>query len=306
MLHVVNGDETARRLAPVALAGELLVWRDILVEGPVAPGLEGDPLAVARAPWLARRLGIRAEEYLAGARAHMAGLARAAESDELVLWFEQDLFCVANLAYLAAWIVRTPPRGRVCLVFPAEPLGTADAATLLALFEGRRPLDGAAIAAAAEWWAGFTASDPRHFAPAGETLPFLGRARALHLARFPATGTGLGSVEAAALATLSETPRRFADVFRDTMADERMRGHGMGDVQLAAYLDALSTGPAPLVTITGDERRFALTATGRAVREGARDRLDAQTMDWWLGGVHLQGRHSAWRWHQRTGGLISA
>ena len=38
MLHVLNGDATAAVFAGASLTGERLVWRDILVEGPVAAG----------------------------------------------------------------------------------------------------------------------------------------------------------------------------------------------------------------------------------------------------------------------------
>jgi hypothetical protein len=41
--------------------------------------------------------------------------------------------------------------------------------------------------------------------------------------------------------------------------DERMRGHGMSDLQLAAHLNALADGPAPLGTITPND---AVTAGG--------------------------------------------
>jgi hypothetical protein len=54
-------------------------------------------------------------------------------------------------------------------------------------------------------------------------------------------------------------PRAFPDVFRTAARDERIRGHGMSDLQLAAHLNALADGPAPLVTITPDD---AVTAHG--------------------------------------------
>ena len=61
--------------------------------------------------------------------------------------------------------------------------------------------------------------------------------------------------------------RPFSDVFRDASGDERMRGHGMSDSQLAAYLRAL-TEPTPLATIA--DTSILITAEGRAVRDGAR------------------------------------
>ena len=312
MLHIVNGDATVAKLGPVALPGEISVWRDLLIEGPVDANLAVDAFAARRAPWLARRLGIEADRYADHARAQAEGLARAPAHDEIVLWFEQDLFCVANLAYLATWLRRARAAGRVSLIFPAEPLGNTDTPVLAALFAARRPFTGDAMGQAASWWDAYASPDPRALdAIARGPLPFLDAAARLHRSRFPSLGTGLGAVEAAALAVLEETPRTIAETFRDATRDERMRGHGMGDVQFAGHLHALADGPMPLVAIDGAPRasdlqtqRVTRTAVGRAVRDGARDRLDAQPLDWWLGGVHLEGRETAWRWDPDTARLV--
>jgi hypothetical protein len=312
MLHLVNGDATRAQLDPMALPGNVLVWRDILVEGPVDASLDIAALAARRAPWLARRLGIPADRYVDGARAQAAGLARAVDHNEIVLWFEQDLFCVANLAFLASWLRRSRHTGRVSLIFPVEALGETDRERLAALYADRRPFTPDAIAHAAAWWDAYVSTDPRAFdaIPAGP-LPFLAAAGRLHCARFPWTPTGLGAVEAAALAVLEDAPRPFAEVFRDASRDERMRGHGIGDVQLAGYLHALADGPTPLVAIGGvpgaadlHAQPVASTAVGRAVRDGARDRLETQALDWWIGGVHLEGRE-AWRWDPDTARLVA-
>jgi hypothetical protein len=312
MLHIVNGDATVEKLGPAALPGEVLVWRDLLVEGPVDAALDVEAFAHRRAPWLARRLGIAADRYTEHARALAEGLAQAVAHDEIVLWFEQDLFCVANLGYLAAWLRRTAAGRRVSLVFPPDPLGTTDPAALAALFTARRPFTDGAMAHAAGWWEAYASPDPRALeAMAGGPLPFLDVAARLHRARFPSLRSGLGSVEAAALDALEAAPRTVAEVFRAAARDERMRGHGMGDVQFAGHLHALADGPAPLVTIDGapgdadvHAQRVASTAAGRAVRDGGRDRLDAQPLDWWLGGVHLHGREVVWRWDPQAARLV--
>jgi hypothetical protein len=303
LLHVVNGDATVARLQPLSLQGDVLVWRDILVEGPVTAGVGIESLATWRAPWLAQRFGIAEDAYAATGAAEARGLATAASHDEVVLWFEQDLFCVANLAFLADWIERTRPTAKISLIFPAAPLGESDTAMLAALFAHRRPFDGLEVAAS--WWRGFCAADPRALEETPATVPFLDRARNLHFSRFPDVMTGLGAVEAAVLGALAAESEPFDTLFRAVTQDATMRGLGMGDVQLAGHMAALATGPTPLVTIDGAPGiteaafrtwRIGITETGRAVRRGALDRFDAQPLDWWLGGVHIEGRDSAWRW----------
>lgn len=309
MLHIVNGDATVARLAPLALPGDTLVWRDILVEGPVAPDVEVDALAAQRAPWLARRLGIDARDYVASGRAQAEGLARAAAHEELVIWFEQDLFCVVNLCHLAAWLERVPPPARVSLVFPSAPLGTTESARLATLFAERAPFTTAQITEAATWWRVYAAADPMTSTGGGGALAFLDTAWRLHLERFPSIRNGLGAIEARALATLDDSARTVADVFHETSRDERMRRHGLGDVQLAAYLRALADGGTPLVRLTDEgsdltRMTVRITEDGRAVRAGTRDRFDLQSIDWWIGGVHLEGQQAAWRWDEASRQLV--
>jgi hypothetical protein len=310
MLHIVNGDATVARLAPLALPGDTLVWRDILVEGPVAPDVAVDALAVQRAPWLARRLGIDAQDYIASGRAQADGLTRALAHEELVLWFEHDLFCIVNLCHLAAWLERARPRARVSLVCPRAPLGTTESARLAELFAARAPLTGMQIVQAAGWWRAYAATDPSASSGGDGALAFLDTAWRLHLERFPSVWNGLGAIEAMALAGLDDTARTVADVFREAARDERMRRHGLGDVQFAAYVRALAEGGTPLVRL-GDEgsdltrMTVRITDEGRAVRAGTRDRLALQSIDWWFGGVYLEGRHAAWRWDDASSRLVA-
>jgi hypothetical protein len=319
MLHVVNGDATAARLAPAALPGDVLVWRDILVEGPVEAETDIAVLAERRAPWLARRFGIAADRYVESGHAQAAGLARASGHEEIVLWFEQDLFCVANLGHLAAWLERARPAARVSLVFPPDPLGSMTAQALAARFAERPPFIARDVARAASWWRALCApAPPSRVETAGDgALTFLARAWELHLARFPSTSTGLGVVEAAGMDAVGNGTRAFADVFRAASADGRIRGHGMSDLQLAASLHALADGPSPLVRIRaggraepglGEDRirawEISVTEAGQAVRDGRRDRMQAQALDWWLGGVRLEGQRTRFRWNERTERLI--
>src|SRR5262249_1467874 len=143
MLHLLNGDSTRTVFARAGLAGDVLVWRDILVEGPVT--VDGDvvPALDARVAFLAERLGIVREDYARRARGQTAGLGTAKGHDEVVLWFEQDLFCAVNLWRLLDWFVRHPVQ-RLSLVYPslddARGLGAVGPERLAAWFAERVPV----------------------------------------------------------------------------------------------------------------------------------------------------------------------
>ena len=176
MLHLLNGDATAS-VFPPSLPGERAVWRDILVEGP--PVDDG----AARARWLAPRLGIAVEDYERTWRDGQALLARAAACDEIVLWFEQDLFCAVNLWFVLS---RLPPAAVVSLVFPPlddafAGLGTLSPDDFAPLFADRRRLDPAGRADAVALWSAYADSDPTGLTRLDPRLPFGREAALLHL-----------------------------------------------------------------------------------------------------------------------------
>ena len=225
------------------------------------------------------------------------GLAGALRHDEIVLWFEQDLFCAVNLWYVLAWLARRPAAAQLTLVYPpvdeVKGLGVRAPAQLAALFTERRLVTPHALALGRRAWEAYTDRDPHAAAALAETetdaLPFVRDAFRLHCARFPSIATGLNEVETATLASLERGAMRFGELFRTVTADPRGARHGMGDVQFAACVRGL----VPLVSMSGSDvtaAEIAVTALGREVLAGHRDWPSVRALDVWLGGVHLRGR----------------
>jgi hypothetical protein len=87
MLHVTNGDSAVRALAAAGIL-DALPWRDILHEGPV-PKVDDATLRRTRAHFLAKVLGLDRAQVLRELEERDERLATA---DEVVLWFESDLY----------------------------------------------------------------------------------------------------------------------------------------------------------------------------------------------------------------------
>jgi hypothetical protein len=293
VLHILNGDATAA-VFPAALPGDRAVWRDILMEGPAVR--DGH----VRATWLAPRLGVTAAEYERGWRDGMQTLARAAGDDEVVLWFEQDLFCAANLWFI---LDSLPATTSARLVFPAlgrtfAGLGTLAVDEFLPMFEARTPLGPAEREEATALWRAYASGDPTTLPRTAGALPFRREAVRLHLGRFPSTLHGLDEVETATLHELTAGSRGFVELFQ-TVTDSAspLRQLGMGDVQYAAALRDLE----PLVAIEHRDApcrdwRLSLTGTGADVLAERLDGLAPRALDRWLGGVHLRPGSRTWRW----------
>jgi hypothetical protein len=314
VLHVLNGDETRRVFERTGVAGDAVVWRDILVEGPVssADG-EAVPALEARVTFLAERLAIDPHVYTRGAREQATALEAARAHDEVVLWFEQDLFCAVNLWRLLDWFAQRPPAPKLSLVYPSTEemrgLGAVAPERLAALFAERAPVTEATLALGRRAWAAYASADPLDTTPLVDddqpALPFVRGGFRCHLGRFPSLANGLNELETATLAVLRRAPRHFAELFREVSAHPRIRRHGMGDIQFAAAVRGLT----PLVrAIGGDvmEAELEITQAGRDVVAGDTDWLGLRPIDTWLGGVRLVEGAPLWRWDGARGRLVSA
>jgi hypothetical protein len=313
MLHVLNGDAAQAVFARAGLPGAHMVWRDILVEGPVVASRDAIPALDARLPFLAERLGIDRETYARGAHEQARALDAARAQDEVVLWFEQDLFCAVNLWRLLDWFAAHAPALRLSLVYPSTDdlhgLGSAEPERLAALFAGRTPVTDAALALGRRAWAAYAGADPLEIVPLLEgddtALPFVRGAFRCHLGRFPSVASGLNEVETAMLALLRRGAQDFGALFRAVSAHPRVRRHGMGDVQLAAAARGLD----PLLRVSGGDVMHAeleITPLGRDVVAGETDWLRVRPIDTWLGGVHLVPGRPTWRWDGARGRLVPA
>ena len=313
MLHLLNGDATRTVFEGAGVPGEVTVWRDILVEGPVSLDDAAVPALAARQAFLAGRLGIDPGAYGRGAHEQAAALEAARHHDEVVLWFEQDLFCAVNLWRLLDWFARHPPLPRLSLVYPATAtvrgLGELAPTGLADLFARRTPVTADMLDIGRRAWMAYVSPDPLHAVPLLDAdegaLPFVRGAFRCHLGRFPSLASGLNEVETVTLTVLRRGPRGFGDLFGEVSAHPDVRPHGMGDVQLTAVVRGLAPLLGPGADTDLQHARFELTECGRDVLAGDVDWLGVRPIDTWLGGVRLVGAAPAWRWDVARGRLIA-
>lgn len=273
-LHVTNGDVIAPAVA--AAAGvpldAIVAWRDVLHDGPVPAGLDPDELAVVRAAHLAARGWTGESEALAQLRERDARLAAHPPDEEVVLWFEDDLYDQLQLAQICDRLAGRP--GLVSLVaLSHEPV--ADLRPALA--ERRRIVpEGSAFAA-------LRSPDPR----AWESVPAFARL----LEELPDAQTGLSRLEAEILDALAERPLDAHELFGRVSALEQPPW--IADLPLWGIADDLD----PLVAWTDSggagPPRYGLTPAGEAVRTGGVRRPPIAR---WIGGVELGPDRPAWAW----------
>jgi len=317
ILHVTNGDSAIGQLASAGFPAPHLSWLDVLHEGPV-PAVPPDELRERRAWFIAACGWDDVDRARAALAARDRTLDRAKDHEEVVLWFEHDLFDQLQLLDVLTRLERADlPDGAVSLVQAAQYLGQLDGGTLRSLFARRQPLTAEVLAFASNQWAAFTSSDPRALAAAAarETtdLPFVAPALRRLLEEFPAPQTGLSRCERQALEAFT-SPRSLGDAFGQAREEPTF----LGDTVFAWHLERLSGHPAPLLRLEGGtmirvprepngsmrsfwSQRAELTDDGRAVLAGDHDQIRLRRVDRWIGGVHLCEQLGMWRWDRSRG-----
>jgi hypothetical protein len=303
VVHVVNGDYTAQNLAETELPGEIVVWADALDQGPLLAAGD-DAHRVARADFLADASGGDAraiERQLAGWDAAVDSAAQSA--DEIVLWYEHDLFDQLALVRLLARLTSRPRKATLSMVsidhhpevLDFKSLGQLEAPQLAGLWPRRTPIGGEALDEAAAAWPALCASDPRavaYLARRVKALPFLGAALHRWLDDLPATGSGLTRTEAELLRAIARGAGTVAAALTEMQASDRI--YLVTDVVVRRTASRLAAQKILSTDFAGGAP--AITELGESIRQGRADRVATLGIEDWRGGVHLSGKGPMWRW----------
>lgn len=303
-LHVTNGDSVLHTWRKAGLLGTHLAWRDALHEGPVPGTMPLDALSRVRADYLASRGHGNAIKLHHDFEKRDALIARANQFEEVVLWFEHDLYDQLQLLQILAVLhERGIGAGAVQLVQSEQYLGMLSADEIMALFPKRRFLTSAMADAAARTWRAFTAEDPPELvtlsARSVAGFPFLAPALKRLCEEFPSADTGLSRTQKHLLEACAQGARSREDLFRRSQAREE--ASFLGDSGCYAHIDDLAAEPAPLLSPL--ETGYELTVLGRRVLAGDADWLEHQPLDRWIGGTHLTAQND-WRWNEASERMV--
>ena len=296
MLIITNGDLAAAAIAKAGIEGEVLPWRDVLHDGPVPADLSLDELAVVRARFLADADWGPFEEIHAAFRERDERLARAFADDEVVLWFEHDLYDQLQLLQVTDWFAdpdRRPPQ--LTLVCHDHFVSTATTEQLQTDYSGRLPVTDDQVTLASQAWAAVRSPTPEPWVDLLqqdlEALPFLGSAIERLLEELPGRD-GLARSERQVLQVIADGAQNPQAAFVAAQPLEEVTY--LGDASFFRYLERLASGSAPLLSRDGD--RLGLSEVGRAVLDGREDYVRVGSLQRWVGGVRLS-RDNVWRWN---------
>ena len=97
MLHILNGDATRPQFERSAIAGDIMIWREMLVEGPALYPLLSEVWFETRRNFINQAYKPDDISQVNGMRLEFEKLLELSAHEEIVLWFEYDLFCQINM-----------------------------------------------------------------------------------------------------------------------------------------------------------------------------------------------------------------
>src|SRR5262249_12137265 len=210
IVHVCNGDSTADSLSLADLPGEIRVWADALDQGPLLPVDDEQHWKVRGEYWKSRG----ASESDGRLAAYDQGVDEAAGAEELILWFEHDLFDQLALIRLLSRLARRGLPAQLTIVsidrHPEIPnflgLGELRPEQLAELWPRRTPLSRDALDEAITAWIAVTSAQPRpppSLTRRVKAMPSLAGALERQLEEYPDPQSGLSRTERQVLAAIA-------------------------------------------------------------------------------------------------------
>ncbi|MEC0307805.1 sigma-70 family RNA polymerase sigma factor [Paenibacillus lautus] len=329
MLHIVNGDSVGDKLKQGNVQGDILVWRELYSFGPVFTKMDEPDHRSARAQYLEQTLGIPQKEYVKTCESQERKLQDFKKYDEVVLWFEHDLFDQTMLSYLLHWF-KDRPLGNTrlsLLCIGAYPgielfrgLGQLSTEQLETLSGTWHTIGEEELMLGSVLWEAYTSELPekhqRMLEVDSSALSFASDAFEAHLARLPSVSHGLGIIEQTTLEAVAGGIHKPYELFRKV--GDKLHTLGMGDLEFWYYLAKMTEGPDSLLVIDGtapfpdfklavphfQDRVLQVTSLGHEVLAGKADYACTGTIDKWVGGLQVRGKDPLWRWNPERKSVV--
>lgn len=133
-LHILNGDAMLTPFEQTGIEGDIMIWREVLSEGPLEENIASGSFWRKRSEWISRGFDETPEVYEEKVINQLSKLSEPYK--EINLWFEFDLHCQANMLGVILMLSK-----RTDLSAPAIYLICPDSCPGVADFKGMGELD---------------------------------------------------------------------------------------------------------------------------------------------------------------------
>lgn len=250
-LHITNGDAFTRLLQKQTnLKGEIITWREMLCEGKTETNVGSELFWRTRFDFLHKNYKVSKSWFIEKTLKEYRSLCNHKQQDEIVLWFEYDLFCQINLIAVISWLKTHRRHARITLACSGDQknkgeflgLCALSAEEILNLYENRIELTQDDIEFADYVWQLYCSDNPIRLENVSGfeqyQFKYLESALKLHLNRFPSIKNGLNDIENMVLTTaFKEQPDSKTKFLHFLLLNQG--GYGFGDSQYNHILEVL-------------------------------------------------------------------
>jgi hypothetical protein len=204
-LHILNGDSTLTPFVDSGIKGDVVIWREILSEGP-AQNTSLEDFFRLRSDYINQLFGESPDIYRERVVKEFYKIVESETYDEIFLWFEHDLVCQVNLLFiLNALAANKHSKIYVIQFFKTEKhkefkgFGALTGTQIAERFQHRLFMKPSSFEFAVSCWKYYAGIDPfpiQEIIPSiPEEFPFLPSALKAHLQRFPSVKNGLNRLQ---------------------------------------------------------------------------------------------------------------
>lgn len=271
LLHITNGDSFTERLNKLNLKGDVITWREMLCEGKTLTNVGSESFWKTRFEFLNKNYKVSKSWFIEKTLKEYRSLCNHKQQDQIVLWFEYDLFCQINMLAVISWLLTHRKYAEISLVCSGKEddtdklysLNELSDEQLLNLYKNRVVLNQDDIEYADYVWQLYCSNNPIRLENLTDFenyhFDYLGDAIKTHLKRFPSIANGLNEMENNILRLgLEQKPKSKTD-FLNTILNSQ-GNLGFGDTQYQRALQRLK----PLFTSMNPVR---LSKKGRQILE---------------------------------------
>lgn len=243
-LHILNGDATKEIFSKSQLRGNVLVWREVLVQGPLFYQVDTELFWEMRSQYMEIAYGAKLFEYKRKVIQEFQKLKKFVHG-EITLWFEYDLFCQVNMIALLSYILKNKKNCTISLVcvgeFPGKDklvgLGELNSEDYLKLFAERKTLLKPDLLEADRAWMFFCGKDLRNLdSLQSETFRYLKPALEASKTVFKSPNQ-LSQLEEDVLEVISKNKFSIKQLIGHLLRNDKILG--FGDLQYAHLISGL-------------------------------------------------------------------
>lgn len=306
LLHITNGDAAVNVMHKANISGTILPWSDVLHEGPVPDNLTLQQLSELRSNFIAKQGWGTATEVQNKFNNRDQLLLQASQFDEVVLWFEHDLYDQLQLLQILDFFAAQQQSPIITLINTDDYLGPMSARQIAALWPQRRLVSSQQFTLARAAWKAFRADTPLPWQQLlyseNSSLQHLKPAILRMLQEFPDSNNGLSRTMQQSLTLLTQGAIPAIQLFELYQQTEARRF--LGDTIFWSIINELTLSTPALISPRYDDtfdpsatqQELVLTQEGYAVLNGEINWLDITILDRWIGGVHIN-KNNIWCWN---------